>query len=143
MKRLTSFCAILFLFASPAFSQIQEANLEAIRATKIVTAVRISEHITLDGRLEEQAWQLATAAKDFSQRLPTFGAAPTEPTEFRILYDDDNLYFGVTAFDSGAAPTVVSEIVQDFNFFNSDVISIVIDSLRDRRSGFGFVVNPA
>ena len=133
----------LFVFVSPTFSQIQEADLEAIRLTKIVTAVRTTESITLDGRLEEPAWELAIPAKDFSQRLPAFGAAPTEPTEFRVVYDEDNLYFGVTAFDSGAAPTVINEIVQDFNFFNSDVISIVIDSLRDRRSGFGFVVNPA
>ena len=67
----------------------------------------------------------------------------TDPTEIRFLYDDDNLYIGATAFDSDPSRTVIGEIVQDFAFNNSDVISIVIDSLRDRRSGFGFVVNPA
>jgi hypothetical protein len=59
MKCLKSLCAVLVVFVSPAFSQIQEADLEAIRATKIVTALRITENITLDGRLEERAWELA------------------------------------------------------------------------------------
>src|SRR5687768_4982320 len=45
--------------------------------------------VEIDGRLDEQAWALATPISDFVQREPTEGTAPTQRTEVRFLYDDN------------------------------------------------------
>ena len=67
----------------------QEMDFDAIRATKVASAVRITEEINIDGRLEEPVWALAIPATDFTQRIPRLGAPPTDPTEIRFLYDED------------------------------------------------------
>ena len=139
--------ALGILFVLPAFPQNDsptvEIDYEAIRLEKIVSAVRISESISLDGRLDEPAWALASPAKDFIQWGPRPGEPATEQTDVRFLYDDDNLYVGVICFDSDPTNLVISGLQEDFIFSQSDNVALVLDSLHDRRSGFLFGVNPA
>ena len=123
--------------------RIDPADFDAIRLTKIVTAVPTRDVIVLDGVLDEAAWSLAEPASDFIQRVPRLGEPATDPTEVRFLYDDDNLYLGVTAKDSDAENMVVNDLTEDFNFQQSDVVTFVLDTLNDDRSAFAFVTNPA
>jgi hypothetical protein len=122
---------------------LAESDYEAVRLQKIVTAVRIDSDITLDGRLDEPAWALASPATDFIQRAPLTGMPSGERTEVRILYDDDNLYFGVTCYDSQPARMIVKELKKDFDLNGTDVVQVIIDSLHDRQSAFSLSVNPA
>lgn len=117
-------------------------DYDAVRLTKVITALRITEAITLDGRLDEPAWKVAVPGNEFFQKFPANGAPATEPTEFRVLYDDDNLYVGVVCLDSDPARMVVKELREDFDLTGTDRVQVVIDSLRDRRSGFSFLANP-
>ena len=71
-----------------------------VAAVKVMRATRTSASINIDGKLNEAAWASATPATDFTQSYPDVGAKPTDPTEVRILYDDDALYVGVRMFDS-------------------------------------------
>jgi hypothetical protein len=142
-------CCASFLSCGAAFAQQPAASpsapidYEAVRLSRIVDAVRITEEdISLDGRLEEPAWKRATPATDFIQNTPRAGDPARHPTEVRFLYDDTNLYVGVTCFQSEDAPLVVSELVQDFNFGQSDALNLILDTLHDRRSGFMFMTNP-
>jgi hypothetical protein len=134
---------IIVLAATPVFSQNGDEGLEAIRQQKVVTAIRISDEISIDGKLDEPAWQLAVPATDFIQWNPRNGAAATEPTEVRFLYDDANLYVGFTFFDSQPEHVVVNDLKEDFNSNATDSVSLYIDSLHDRRSGFSFTTNAA
>jgi hypothetical protein len=131
--------------AVPVFAQerLSEAQFESIRLSKTVTAVRLTEAITFDGRLDDPVWRLAEPATDFYQKLPNNGSPASERTEVRFAYDDDNLYVGVTAFDSNPERELIRDLREDFDFGNTDLIQLLIDSLRDGRSGFTFVVNPA
>jgi len=63
-------------------------------------ATRLSGSIKIDGKLDEAAWASAVASGDFTESYPNVGGKPTDPTEVRILYDDDALYVGVRMFDS-------------------------------------------
>jgi len=110
---------------------LAESDYEAVRLKKIVTAVRIDSDITLDGRLDEPAWALASPASDFIQRAPLTGMPSGERTEVRILYDDDNLYFGVTCYDSQPTRMIVKELKKDFDLNGTDVVQVIIDSLHD------------
>ena len=127
---------------APSSLGLPRADYETERLKRIITAVRITEKITLDGRLDEPAWKLAVPVTDFIQRIPRTGELSDERTEVRVLYDDDNLYVGVTAFDSHPA-LVVKELKKDFDINGTDLIQVIIDSLHDGRSGFSLSTNPA
>ncbi len=73
-------------------------------ATHRLQAHRWSQPITLDGRLDEPAWQLAGVASGFTQREPEPGAPASERTEVRVVYTEQTLYVGVHAFDQKPAP---------------------------------------
>ena len=136
-------CPFLIISAAMAHAQAVQIDHDAIRATRIVTAVKITEEITLDGRLDERVWTEAPAAGDFFQKLPRNGAPSAERTEARFAYDEDNLYIGVICFDSQPDKLLIRDLREDFDFGTTDLVQIFIDSLHDRRSGFTFVVNPA
>ena len=129
--------------ATAASAQAVQIDHDAIRATRIVTAVRVTEAIAVDGRLSEPAWEQAVPATDFIQKFPNNGAPSTERTEVRFLYDDDNLYVGVICFDSEPDKLVIKDLREDFELNATDAVQIVIDSLHDKRSAFVFSTNPA
>jgi hypothetical protein len=58
------------------------------------------------------------------------------------VYDDDNLYVGITVFDSDPSDNVVV-LREDFTSQESDGVAMILDSLHDRRSAFQFGTNPA
>ena len=122
---------------------LTEAQFESIRLSKVVTAVRLTEAITFDGRLDEPVWQQAEPATDFFQKLPNNGAPSSQRTEVRFAYDDDNLYVGATCFESEMDRLMIRDLREDFDFGRTDLVQLLIDSLHDGRSGFTFVVNAA
>src|SRR5690554_3196137 len=69
---------------------------------RVVVAEQLSEGeiLRLDGVLDEPFWSRAVPAGDFIMQDPVLGGTPTEATEVRIAFDSDNLYMGVTAYDS-------------------------------------------
>src|SRR5438093_1083301 len=72
-------------------------------------AVRATSAITIDGALSEPAWQAAQACTTFTQRDPVEGAAPSQRTEVRILFDKDALYVGARMYDT-ATDSIVTEL---------------------------------
>src|SRR6266550_5732291 len=79
---------------APATKPAATSSIRVMRATRATGA------ISIDGKLDEQAWSTAVPSPDFTQSYPKVGAKPTDPTEVRILYDDDALYVGVRMFDA-------------------------------------------
>ena len=107
-----------------------------------IQAVRVTDTIKIDGLLDEPPWSFAQPATDFLQQQPTEGAAASERTEVRVLFDDKNIYFGIRAFDSDARHINARELVRDADFSNDDTVAIVLDTYDDRRNAFRFIVNP-
>ena len=58
---------------------------ETAHLSKIVTAVRATERIILDGRLEEPAWRLALPATDFKRFTDVLDAPPADNPDLRRL----------------------------------------------------------
>src|SRR5688500_1754838 len=150
MKRTCGVAAAWLISAVSASAQAPQPgrgdnvlDYEAVRATKVVKAIRIADEITIDGSLDEPAWERATPATDFYQFTPNPCELSTEPTEVRFLYDDDNLYVAFHSWDSDMAHRTVTELKEDFSPSNSDVATIVIDSLHDRQSGYQLATNAA
>jgi hypothetical protein len=109
---------------------------------RIVAASRRQGPIAIDGRLDDAAWRAAPAQTAFWQREPHEGAPPRFPTEFRVVFDDRAVYVAVRAFDP--EPALVRGLLtrRDVDS-SSDWISVKVDSYHDRRTAFGFSVNPA
>ena len=103
--------------------------------------VRIMETITLDGKLNEPAWQLAPVEDDFMQTDPNPGALPTEKTEVRILYSNEYLFVGIRSFDSDPSSLIRLRLERDFNLGEDDGTAVIIDTYHDRTTGLVFVSN--
>lgn len=109
-----------------------------------VIAVRLPEGRAprIDGKLGDEAWQLAAPAGHFIQREPDYGAPITEDTQFRILYDDRKIYFGIWAYDSDPDGIVASELKRDAGLKKGDQVKMVIDTFHDHRNNFFLATNP-
>ena len=112
------------------------------RVPPTVTAVRIQQPPSLDGRLDDGAWQAAPPTSGFRQIDPTEGAAASESTVVRIVYDDDAVYVGVRLFDSEPA-RILRRLGRRDDNLQSDMLYVDFDSYHDHRTAFEFAVNPA
>jgi hypothetical protein len=101
------------------------------------------ESITLDGVLDEPAWNRATPADGFIQVDPDNGAEPTEPTEVYIVYDESNFYMGVMAYDSDPNGMRGNTMLRDAFLSADDRFMWVFDTYLDARTGYFFEINPS
>src|SRR5262249_17403688 len=76
------------------------------------------------------------------QREPKQGAAATEKTEVKLLYDAQNLYIGVVCYDSEPEKIVATQMARDALLEVDDRIEILLDPFHDRRNAFYFATNP-
>lgn len=111
------------------------------RAVTVSHAVRTTATIRIDGHLNEAAWAAAPVTDNFTQIDPEEGKPASEPTEVRVLYDNDALYVGVRLRDTGQ---IIGRLGRrDMPLGDSDWFGMMIDSYHDHRTAFGFDVNPA
>jgi hypothetical protein len=135
---------VLGCWVPPAAAQtafdIRTIDPETFRAV----AFRLAEgqQPRIDGRLTEEVWALAPVQGNFIQREPAYGAPATEPTEFRILYDDRTLYIGVWVWDSTPSLVMGSEMKRDSGLNKGDQLKITIDTFHDHRNAYYFSTNP-
>ena len=134
-------CATLVL-ALVGGLEAQEPPPDTSLPSPVARAIRIAEPIVLDGLLTESAWSDAPPITEFLQRDPQEGAPASERTEVRILFDNQQIYFGVVCFDSNPAGIRATELRRDNNFDNDDIFEIILDTFYDRRNGYLFRINP-
>lgn len=100
--------------------------------------LRINQPVNLDGKFDEPFWQQSEVMSDFVMADPQPGATPTEKTEFKIAYDDVNLFIAYSCFDSEANKIVHNNMERDADPDNDDAIAILIDTYHDKSSAIGF-----
>lgn len=95
----------------------------------------------IDGSLEDEAWQAGTWDGNFTEFQPDNGTAPSQKTEFKVLFDDNNIYVAIKAYDT--APDSASRRISRRDNADGDWVGIMFDSYHDLQTGFAFVVNAA
>lgn len=95
----------------------------------------------IDGTLDDECWKTGEWASDFTQWVPKEGAKPTYPTHLKVLYDDNNIYVAIRAFDG--EPEKISRKAGRRDEFAGDCVGICLDSYHDHRTGFEFDITPA
>jgi hypothetical protein len=133
MKSLIISLVVTILLISSAFGQAPEKK--RYKATQITTAPLI------DGVLDEQLWQQGEWIDDFTQNEPYSGRPASQRTEFKILFDDNNLYVAIKAFDT-SPDSIVNRLTRR-DEADGDLVGIIVDSYHDLRTGFLFGVSSA
>ncbi|MEO0326030.1 MAG: carbohydrate binding family 9 domain-containing protein, partial [Myxococcota bacterium] len=137
---LLSLVATLFVSLGHPGAKAQSPEPER----RALRAARRTGPVAIDGRLDEAGWAAAEETADFTERRPTPGARPPVQTRFRVLFDDDALYFGVVSeLAPGETPRMAEMTRDTFRLFDDDTVSIKVDVRRDRRNTVGFAVNAA
>jgi hypothetical protein len=95
--------------------------------------------IELDGIPSEEAWNTVEWSGDFIQLQPNEGKAPSQPSAFKILYDEKYLYVAYRCFDS--APDSIVKRMSRRDEFPGDWMEINIDSYHDLRTAFSFTLS--
>jgi hypothetical protein len=107
-----------------------------------VSLIQFTDTPRIDGYLDENVWQQATAINCLIQREPDEGQPVSEKTEILIYYDDKNIYFGIHCYDSQPAKIIASEMRRDQYLLDNDCIEIFLDTYHDHQSAFYFSTNP-
>jgi hypothetical protein len=109
---------------------------------KILKAEKVTSNVEIDGNLNQSEWAVSDSGTSFIQMEPNKGEQATENTIVLIMYDDTNLYVGFKCYVKRQG-TIVSTIQVRDNLSKSDDLAyLIIDTYRDKRSGYVFVVNP-
>ncbi|MEI8115226.1 MAG: DUF5916 domain-containing protein [Bacteroidia bacterium] len=131
MKNLCiiSTCLILLFAVQSSFAQTA------------ARAIRITTPPTIDGHINEAAWDQAYQIDQFVQREPNPGQPVSEKTVVSICYDDHYLYFAVKCYDDPKKITA-KEMARDVSLGNDDRVQIILDTYLDHRNGYWFQIGP-
>ncbi len=102
---------------------------------------RATSPITVDGVLDEVAWQQATMVELKYETRPKENLPPDVKTETFLTYDGDFLYVGFRAHDPDPS-AIRAHLLDRDKAFNDDFVGIVLDTFNDERRAFEFFVNP-
>lgn len=133
------YLSLALLFFAGTIFQLN-AQVTPSSSKKVYTTVKVKDlPPVIDGILDDEVWDQVEWAGDFSQYRPDNGAAPSEPTGFKILYDDKNLYVAFMCYDS--QPENIERRMTRRDGFEGDRVSINIDSYHDLQSAYSFTLS--
>lgn len=108
-----------FLAQDSLDTDVSEATYK--KANRNYTAVRMVNEITIDGNLNDMAWNDAEVATDFISLQPVPGLPAEQATEVKILYDDEAIYIGAFMHEV-SIDSIPRELTERDNIGNSDFL---------------------
>jgi hypothetical protein len=127
LKRIAISLILLAFFLS-SYSQTIQKKIYRTAFTKVAPLI--------EGRMNDPCWDLVEWGGDFIQIQPYENKPPSQQTSFKILYDDNNLYVFIRAFDT--EPQKISRRISRRDYFDGDMVEINIDSYYDQQTAFSF-----
>ena len=111
------------------------------RASQTRVAIpRIDSTVVIDGSLNEAVWSQAARLSGFSQYQPVDGRPAEEPTEVRVWYGADAIYFGIRATEVHGDVVHATNANRD-DIASEDHVQILLDTDNGRSIAFLFGVN--
>lgn len=133
----------LLLFALALPHQLSAQRNRTEQQTQYTLAIKRTEAvITVDGSLEEPAWETAAVASNFWMKWPRDGGPAPQETSVRCLYDDRYLYVSAICFDT-TPKNVIQSLKRDIGYWDSDGFAMVLDPANTANNGYFFGVNAA
>ena len=141
MLRRIDIIALLSIAWLPVMAAAQEdVALEGV-ALGSHRVPRIDQRISVDGSLDEPAWEQAwTMTLDF-EVMPGENIPAPVRTEVLVMHDESRLYVGFRAWDPD--PSAIRAHLSDRDdAWADDWVGVVLDTFNDERRNYLFVVNP-
>ncbi len=144
--RFAIYCLFLMFSATPLFAKLTDKyNLSTDTAVnrlagtkRVYYATRIENRPKIAQKLNDSCWESGIWPGGFTQQIPDQGKNPSQKTEIKLLYDNNNLYVGFKCFDIG--PGNIRPILSRRDEMAGDIAGIAIDSYNDkyrfRRNGY-------
>ncbi|PAP75449.1 carbohydrate binding family 9 domain-containing protein [Rubrivirga marina] len=132
---------LLLAALAPAFAFAQATpDVAPASIDEPFVVPRLAGPVTLDGRVDEAAWD-AVAPLPLVTHWPSFGEAPSEPTEIRLAYDDAYVYLSCRCY---APPEAVfaASFERDLATLGTDYLTLGLDTFSDDESGVSFMTSP-
>jgi hypothetical protein len=105
------------------------------------TCHRTSSPIIIDGRRDEPAWEQAAVFTDF--HLADGLRTPTDRTEFRALWDAQNLYLSFVCHEEQMGKLKTLSTRRDESVWEDDCVEIFLDAKRSRKDYDHLVISAA
>ena len=139
----STFVFLFFSFGLFAINNNQDTiTTPGKNPLRTYTTVRLTTpKPVIDGKLNDECWKTGEWGGDFVQWIPKEGAKPSQETQFKILYDDKNIYVAIRAFDK--EPNKISRKAGRRDEFVGEQAGVNFDSYHDHRTGFEFSVTAA
>ena len=123
-------------------SKIAKESRGTYRGAPVVHATFVENGPKIDGDLNDEVWQRALpAGGELFQVEHKDNVTGSEVTEFRVLYDKNNLYLGVWCFQKNPNE-ITANAGNDENSDGDDFVGVILDTFHDKRNGYIFLVTP-
>jgi hypothetical protein len=122
---------LIFIFSTIVLFCFSQEPVKKTYETRFTETVPV-----IDGKADDKCWDQVSWEGGFIQLQPAENKPPSQETAFKILYDDNNLYVLICAFDT--EPGKISKLMSRRDNFEGDMVQIVIDSHDDKQTGFAF-----
>ena len=101
---------------------------------------RLAGEVTVNGVLDEPAWQQADVLTGFSEFSPRDGIPAADSTRVLVWYSPTAIYFGIRAFEPHGA--VHATQADRDKIASDDNVQILLGTFHDHRQAYVFGVNP-
>jgi hypothetical protein len=132
--------ALLNLLVFQNIPSYCQTDSSAIR-TNAILINKLNSEIKFDGIPDEEAWSTVSFMK-MIMHSPVFGKEPTENTDVRIAYDDNNLYVGAWLYYKDPGMIRSASLKRDFQGAGGDWFGIFLDTYNDKENSMVFGTSP-
>jgi len=96
----------------------------------------------MDGIVDEAFWLNIPGDGNFLMQEPKEGGEPTERTEIRVAFDNQNIYIAVICHDSNPSGIKAFQKKRDASLETDDRFRWIFDTFMDKRRAYFFEINP-
>ena len=107
----------------------------------ILTITRLPDRIDFDGVPDDEAWS-SVATIGLTMYSPVFGQQPSETSDIRMAYDDQNMYVGARLFYDDPSMIRTASLKRDYMGQGGDFFALILDTYNDKENGLMFVTTP-
>jgi len=106
-----------------------------------ITGHILSDPPKIDGNLDDPCWEEGSWSGHYRQHIPAEGAPPSQKTVLKVLYDEQNVYVAIRAYDNELEK--IDRQMGRRDAFTGDIVGVCFDSYFDHRTGFEFDLTAA
>ncbi len=141
-------CALLLAATNVSAKKFTNGKKDSIKVNTInrnfiIHAKKTTDHIKVDGLINEKAWNDAEKVSGFYMVLPSDTGRSTTKTYVMMTYDKKALYAASVFYDTVPGKRPVESLRRDWVFVNNDNFMITLDPFSDQTTGYSFAVNAA